>query len=70
MSGQHWTKSKYALQFVVVLFDELLVQLAEAGLTRTYQDVFRLCELKTIDYLVLRYLHNGTPPFGEWAKAW
>jgi len=37
---------KYALQWIVVLFGELLIQLDEAGLTHTYCDVLRCCELR------------------------
>jgi len=70
MSGRHLTQSEYALQQVVVLFGELLSQLAEAGLTRTYRDVFHFCELLNIDYLVLRYLNTGTSPFKESAEEW
>jgi len=70
MSGQRLTQSEYAIQQVVVLFGNLLSQLAEAGLTRTYRDVFRFCELEGIDFLVLRYLNTGLPPFKEWAAEW
>jgi hypothetical protein len=70
MSGQQLTQSKYALQQVVVLFGELLTQLAEAGLTCTYQDNFRFCELENINYLVVRYLNTGASPFEEWAERW
>jgi hypothetical protein len=64
MSGRHLTQSEYALQQVVVLFGELLSQLAEASLTHIYEVVFRFCELENNDYLVLMYLNTGAPPFG------
>jgi hypothetical protein len=70
MSGQRLTQFEYPLQQVVVLFGELLSQLAEAGLTRTDREVFRLCKLENIDYLVLRYLNSSVSPFEEWAKEW
>jgi len=38
---------------------------AEAGLTQTYRDIFGCCELENIDYVVLRYLITGAPPFEE-----
>jgi hypothetical protein len=53
-----------------MLFGELLSQLAEAGLTRTYRDSCRFCELENIDYLGLRYLNTGASPFEEWAEEW
>jgi hypothetical protein len=67
MSGQRLSQSKYALQQVVVLFGELLIQLDEAGLTHTYRDVLRYCELENINYLVLRYVNTGAGPFEEFA---
>jgi hypothetical protein len=70
MSGRRLSQSEYALQRVVVLFGELLIQLVEAGLTHTYRDVIRYCELENIDYLVLRYVNTGAGPFEEWAEAW
>jgi hypothetical protein len=70
MSGRRLSQSEYALQQVVVLFGELLLQLEEAGLTCTYQDVFRFCELQNIHYLVLRYVNTGAGPFQEWAEEW
>jgi hypothetical protein len=70
MSGQHKTQSEYTLQQVVKLFGNLLTQLDEARLTHTNQKVFRLCQLKNIDYLVLRYLNTGALPFEEWAEEW
>jgi len=70
MSGSHLTQSEYALQQVVMLFGELLPQLAEARLTHTYQVVFRFGDLKDIDYVVLRYMNTGAPPFEEWAEEW
>jgi len=70
MSGQRLTQSEYAIQQVVVLFGKLLSQLAEAGLTLTYRDIFRFCELEGIDFLVWRYLNTGQPPFEEWAEEW
>jgi hypothetical protein len=65
MSGQHLTQSKYALQQVVELFGNLLIQLEEAHLTHIYQTVFRFCELENIDFLVLRYLNTGALPIEE-----
>jgi hypothetical protein len=70
MSGQHLTQSEYALQQVVELFGNLLIQLEEAHITHTYQTVFRFCQLENIDYLVLRYLNTGALPFAEWAEEW
>jgi len=70
MSGRRLSQSEYALQQVVVLFCELLIQLDEAGLTHTYQDVLRYCELENISYLVLRYVNTGAGPFEEWAEDW
>jgi hypothetical protein len=70
MSGQHLTQSEYDLQQVVVLFAELLSQLAEAGFTPTFRDVFRFCELASINYLVMMHLNPGTSPFQEWAEEW
>jgi hypothetical protein len=70
MSGQHLTQSEYALQQVVELFGNLLIQLEEAHLTHTYQVVFRFCQLENIEYLVLRYLNTGALPFEEWAEEW
>ena len=49
MSGRQLSHSEHALPQVVVLFGELLSQVEEAALTRTYQDVFRFCEFKNID---------------------
>jgi hypothetical protein len=70
MSGRHLTQSEYALQQVVELFRNLLIQLEEAHSTHTYQTVFRFCQLENIDYLVLRYLNTGALPFEEWAEEW
>jgi hypothetical protein len=70
MSGQHLTQSEYALQQIVELFRNLLIQLEEAHLTHTYRTVFRFCQLENIDYLVLRYLNTGALPFEEWAEEW
>jgi len=70
MSGQRLSQSEHALQQVVVLFGELLTPLDEAGLTHTYRDVLRYCELQNINYLVLRYVNPGAGPFEEWAEEW
>jgi hypothetical protein len=70
MSGQHLTQSEYALQRVVELFGDLLIQLEEARLTHTYQVVICFCQLENIEYLVLRYLNTGALPFEEWAEEW
>jgi len=53
MSGQRLTQSEYTLQQIVRLFGTPISQLAEVGLTRTYLDVYRFCQLENIDYLVL-----------------
>jgi len=68
MSGRRLSHSEYALQQVVVLFGEQLIQLHETGLTRTYRDVLRYCELENINYLVLLYVNTGAGPFEEWAE--
>ena len=70
MSGRRLTQSEYALQQIVVQFSELLLQLDEAGLTHTYRDIFRFCEIENIDHLVWRYLNPGASPFEEWAEEW
>ena len=70
MSGARLSQSEYALQQIVVLFGELLIQLDAAGLTHTYRDVFRFCELENIGYLVLRYVNTGAGPFEEWDEEW
>jgi hypothetical protein len=70
MSGQRLSHSEYALQQTVVLFGELLIQLNEAGFTRTYRDVLRYCELENINYLVLRYANTGAGPYEEFAEEW
>jgi hypothetical protein len=70
MSGARLSQSEYALQQVVVLFGELLIQLDEAGLTHTYRDVLRYCELENINYLVLRYMNTGAGPYEEFAEEW
>jgi hypothetical protein len=70
MSGQRLTQSEYALQQVVELFGNLLIQLEEAHLTHTYQTVLRCCQLENIDYLVFRYLNTGALRFEEWAEEW
>jgi hypothetical protein len=70
MSGQRLIESEYALQQIVVLIGELLSQLAEAELTRTYRDVLCFCELENIDYLVLGYLNTCVSPFKEWPEEW
>jgi hypothetical protein len=44
--------------------------LSEAGLTRTYGDVLRFCELENINYLVLRYVDTEAGPYKEWAEEW
>jgi len=70
MSARRLTQSEYALTQVVVLFGELLSQLDEAGLTRTYRDVFCFCQLDNVGYLVLRYLNTRQPQFEEWVEEW
>jgi hypothetical protein len=66
MSGAHPSPYESALHKVVELFGELLTELDEAGLTRTYRDVLRFCELENIHYLVLRYVNTGAGPYEEW----
>jgi hypothetical protein len=68
MSGAQLSPYEYALNKVIVLFGVLLIQLDEAGLTRTYRDVLRYCELENIHYLVLRYVNTGAGPYEEWAE--
>jgi hypothetical protein len=70
MSGAHLSPYEYALHKVAMLFGELLIQLDEGGLTRTYRDVLRYCELENIQYLVLRYVNTGAGPYEEWAEEW
>jgi hypothetical protein len=70
MSGARLSPYEYALQKVVVVFAELLIQLDEAGLTRTYCDVLRFCEIENIQYLVLRYVNTGAGPFEGFAEEW
>jgi hypothetical protein len=70
MSGPPLSQYEYALQQCVVCLGELLTQLEEARLTHTYEKTFCFCELKNIDYLELRYLNTGQPPFEEWAEEW
>ena len=70
MSGRRLSQSEYALQQGVVLSGELLIQLDAAGLTHTYRDVLRYCELENINYLVLRYVNTCAGPFEEWAEDW
>jgi hypothetical protein len=70
MSVGHLPQSEYALQQVVELFGNLLMQLKESHLTHTYQLVFHFCQVENIDYVVLRYLNTGALPFEEWAEEW
>jgi hypothetical protein len=70
MSGRHLTQFNFALQQVVELFGNLLIQLEETYLNHTYRTVFRFCQLENIDYLVLRYLNTGALPLEEWAEEW
>jgi hypothetical protein len=70
MPGRHLSQSEYALQQVVVQFGKLLIQLNEAGLTHTYRDDLRHCELENINYLVLGYVNTGAGPYEEWAEEW
>ena len=64
------TQFEYALQQIVELLGYLLFSLEEHRLTHTYLVVLRFCELKNIDYLVLRYLFTGALPFKEFSKEW
>jgi hypothetical protein len=68
MSGAHLSPYDYALQKVVVLFGDLLIQLDEAGLTCTYRNILRFGELENIQYLVQRYVNTGGGPYEEWAE--
>jgi hypothetical protein len=70
MSGQRLTQSEYALQKVVELFGNLLIQLEEAHLTHTYQMVSHFCQLGNIVYQGLTYLNTCALPFQEWAEEW
>jgi hypothetical protein len=70
MSEASQSPYEYAVHRVVVLFSELLIQLGEAGLTRTYRDVLRYCELENIHYLVLWYVNSGARPYQEFAEEW
>jgi hypothetical protein len=70
MSGARLSQSKYALQRIVVLFGEPLIQLEEAGLTCTYLYVLRFCELENINYLVLSFVNTGVGPYEEFAEEW
>ena len=70
MPGHHYTPAEYALQWIVESFGNLLFALAERHLTHTYAVVFGFCELKSIDYLVLRYLNTGALPFEESSEEW
>jgi hypothetical protein len=70
MSGRPLSQYEYALHQCVIQFGERIIQLEEAGLTHTYRDVFRFCKIEAIDYLVLRYVNIGQPPFEEWAEEW
>jgi hypothetical protein len=70
MSGRRLSQLEYGLQPLVVLFGELLIPLDKAGLTHTYLDFLRYCELEIINNLVLRYLKPGAGPYKEWAEEW
>jgi len=70
MSSRQMTQSENAVQQVVVLFRELLSQMAEACSTHTNEVVFHFCEQEDIDYLVLRHLNTGARPFEEWPEEW
>jgi hypothetical protein len=45
MSGQPLSSYECAVQQCFVLFGELHIQLETAGLTHTYRDILRFCEL-------------------------
>jgi hypothetical protein len=66
----HLSPYEYALHKVVVLFGELPIQLDAAGLTHTYRDILRYCQLENIQYMVLRYVNTGAGPYEEWAEEW
>jgi hypothetical protein len=60
MLGHQHTQSKYALQWVVESFGNLLFELPEHRVTHAYAVAFRFCQLENIEYLVLQYLNTGT----------
>jgi len=68
MSGHHYTPAEYALQQIVEYFANLHFQWEEAHSTPKYRVVFRSCELKTTDYVVLRYLNTGGSQFEEFSE--
>jgi len=68
--GHGLTQSEYTLQQVVEHFGNLLFSLEGHHLTHTYRVVFRFCELKNIDYLVLRYLNTSALPFEQLSEEW
>jgi hypothetical protein len=70
MSGLQLSQPEYARQQVVVLFGALLIQLDETGLTHTYEEVLRFCELENINYLCLRSVNIGAGPYEVFALGW
>jgi hypothetical protein len=70
MPGHEFARGEYAVQRVVESFGNLLFKLAEHRLTHTYAVVFRFCQLKSIDFLVLRYLNTGALPYEEISEEW
>jgi len=70
MPAHRLTQSEYALQQVVEHFGNFLFSLEKHYLTHTYRVVFRFCELKNVNCLVLRYLNTGTVPFEEFSEEW
>ena len=70
MAGQRLIQSEYVLQHSVMSFRDLIYQLVDAGIIRTYQDVLGYCVLESMDYLVLRYLNTGGLTFEKWAEEW
>jgi hypothetical protein len=67
MPGHQYTPPEYALQLVIKSFGNLLSELAECSLSRTYAVVLCFCQLKIIDGLELRYLHTGALLFEEYS---
>jgi hypothetical protein len=59
MPAHQYTQAEYTLQKVVGSFGNLLFELGKHLQDHTYGVVFRFCQHKNIDYLVLRYLNTG-----------
>jgi hypothetical protein len=70
MPGPQYTPAEYALQQKVECFGRFLSELEEHRLTHIYAVVLLFCQLKKIDYLVLRYLNTGALPYEEYSEEW